>query len=68
MVALYMFAYSFIKPPGSRRSAPPVAIAGAADQRRKVEDIVSMLDAEYEATRPRTRGPYKKKGSRAAAA
>ena len=27
----------------------------------KIEDIVTMLDAEYEATRPKTRGPYKKR-------
>ena len=35
--------------------------AGLADWRMKIEDIVTMLDAEYEATRPKTRGPYKKR-------
>ena len=35
--------------------------AGLSDWRKKIEDIVALLDADYEATRPKTRGPYKKR-------
>ena len=60
MVALYMYAYNFIKPHRSLKNATPAMAAGLAEWRKKVEDIVAMLDADYEATRPKTRGPYKK--------
>ena len=30
--------------------------AGLSDWRKKIEDIVALLDADYEATRPKTRG------------
>ncbi len=49
MVALYMYAYNFIKPHRSLKNATPA-----------IEDIVALLDADYEGTRPKTRGPYKK--------
>ena len=49
MVALYMYAYNFIKPHRSLKNATPA-----------IEDIVALLDADYEATRLKTRGPYKK--------
>ena len=32
-----------------------------ADWRKKPEDIAAMMDAEYEAIRPKIRGPYKKR-------
>ena len=60
-VAIYMFYYNFIKPNRSLKNATPAMAAGLADWRMKIEDIVTMLDAEYEATRPKTRGPYKKR-------
>ena len=60
-VAIYMFYYNFIKPHRSLKNATPAMAAGLADWRMKIEDIVTMLDAEYEATRPKTRGPYKKR-------
>ena len=60
MVALYMYAYNFIKPHRSLKNATPAMAAGLADWRKKIEDIVALLDADYEATRPKTRGPYKK--------
>ena len=68
MVALYMYAYNCIKPHRSLKNATPAMAASVADWRKKPEDIVALMDAEYEATRPKTRGPYKQKGSRAAAA
>ena len=65
-VAIYMFYYNFIKPHRtlSRKGGPPTTpamAAGVTDWRMKVEDIVEMLDAEYEASRPKTRGPYRKR-------
>ena len=30
--------------------------AGLAEWRKKIEDIVALLDADYEATRPKARG------------
>ena len=61
MVALYMYAYNFIKPHRSLKNATPAMPAGVADWRMKVEDIVAMMDDEYEAIRPKTRGPYRKR-------
>ena len=60
MVALYMYAYNFIKPHRSLKNATPAMAAGLAEWRKKIEDIVALLDVDYEATRPKTRGPYKK--------
>ena len=45
MVALYIFAYNFIKLRRSLKNATPAMAAGLADWRMKVEDIVRMLDA-----------------------
>ena len=54
--ALYMYAYNFIKPHRSLKNATPAMAAGLSDWRKKIEDIVALLDADYEATRPKTRG------------
>ena len=66
MVALYMYAYNMIKThrglkvKGEADRTPAMA-AGLADWPKKIGDIVALLDADYEATRPgKTRGPYKK--------
>ena len=64
MVAIYMFSYNFIKPHGSLKNATPAMAAGLAEWRMKLDDIVAMIDAEYEAARPKTRGPYKKRISK----
>ena len=60
-VAIYMFYYNFIEPHRSPKNATPAMAAGITDWHMKVEDIVTMLDAEYETARPKTRGPYKKR-------
>lgn len=68
-VALYMFWYNFIKPhrtltkKANGTPTTPAMAAGIADWRMKFEDIVAMVDADYEARRPKTRGPYKKRNS-----
>ena len=59
MVALYMYAYNFIKPHRSLKNETPAMAAGVVDWRKKPEDIVTMMDADYEAAGPKTRGPYK---------
>ena len=56
-----MYAYNFIKPHRSLKNATPAMAAGLSDWRKKIEDIVALLDADYEATRPKTCGPYKKR-------
>ena len=59
-VALYVYYYNFIKPHRSLKNATPTMAAGLAEWHKKIEDIMALLDADYEATRPKTRGPYKK--------
>lgn len=64
-VALYVYYYNFIKPhrtlkeKGEGHRTPAMA-AGVARHRGHIFDIVRLLDEDYERTRPRTRGPYKK--------
>ncbi len=58
-----MFRYNFIEPYRTVKGGPPTTpamAAGIADWRMKFEDIVAMIDADYEARRPKTRGPYKR--------
>ena len=50
-----MYAYNFIKPHRSLKNATPAMAAGLAEWRKKIEDIVALLDADYEAARPKTR-------------
>ena len=50
-----------IKPHRSLKNATPAMAAGLAEWRKKIEDIVALLDADYEATRPKTRGPDQKR-------
>ena len=64
MVAIYMFSYNFVKPHGSLKNATPAMAAGLSEWRMKIEDIVAMINAEYKAARPKTRGPYKKAAER----
>ena len=59
-VALYVYYYNFIKPHRSLKNATPAMAAGLASWRKKVEDIVRLLDRDYERSRPKRRGPYKK--------
>lgn len=59
MVALYMYAYNFIKPHRSLKNATPAMAAELADWRKQVGSIVTMVDEAYEERRPKTRGPYK---------
>ncbi len=64
MVALYMYHYNFIKPHRSLKNATPAMAAGIADWRRKYEDIIALVDQDYEARRPKTRGPYRPRNSK----
>ena len=57
MVALYMYAYNFIKPHRSLKNETPAMAAGLVDWRKKPEDIVAMMDADYEAARPKGSRP-----------
>ena len=67
MVALYMYHYNFIKPhrtltvKGGPPTTPAMA-AGIADWRRRYEDIIDLVDQDYEERRPKTRGPYRPRG------
>ena len=68
MVALYMYAYNFIKTHRTltQKGGPPTTpamAAGLADWPRKIEDIGTLLDLDYERNRPKTRGPYKKRAT-----
>ena len=66
MVALNLFHYNFIRPHQAHKvkgkpARTPAQAAGVAKHRMYYRDIVDMIDADYEATRPKTRGPYKKR-------
>ncbi len=68
-IALYMFWYNFIKPHRSLKTkdgppTTPAMAAGLATWPMKFDDIVTMLDADYEARRPKKRGPYKPRNSK----
>ena len=68
MLTLSMFDYNLIQPHASLRrkgGAPttPAMAAGITDRRMRMEDIVTMIDEEYERTRPKTRGPYRKRAA-----
>ena len=62
MLALSMFDYNLcqrhasLNPKGSPPTTPAMA-AGITDWPMRMEDVVVMMDAEYE----RTRRPYRKK-------
>ena len=67
-VALFIYSYNFIQPHRTltRKGSPPTTpamAAGITDWHRRTEDIVAMLDERYEAERPKTRGPYRKRVS-----
>lgn len=68
MLALSMFDYNLCQPHASLKrrggaATTPAMAAGITDWPMRMEDVVSMMDAEYEATRPRTRGPYRKRAA-----
>ena len=63
-VALYMFNYNFIRPHHSLKNATPAMAAGLAHRRLSLWELVDMIDADYEARRPKTRGPYKPRNSK----
>ena len=63
-IALYMYHYNFVKPHRSLKNATPAMAAGIADWRMKLDDVIAMVDADYEARRPKTRGPYKPRNSK----
>ena len=49
-----------------RKGGPPTTpamAAGITDWRMRMEDVVTMIDEEYERTRPKTRGPYRKRAA-----
>ena len=58
-ITLYMFHYNFVKPHRSLKNATPAMAAGITDWRMQLDDVIDMVDADYEARRPKTRGPYK---------
>lgn len=37
--------------------------AGITDRRMRMEEVVATMDAEYEKTWPKTRGPYRKRAA-----
>ena len=64
--ALYAFWYNFIRPHSAVRTKnnnriTPAMAAGLTDRPMSFQDLVEMIDADYEARRPKTRGPYKKR-------
>ena len=59
-----MYWYNWIKPhrtlsPKGKAPTTPAMAAGLADWRRRFEDIIALVDDDYEARRPKTRGPYR---------
>ena len=55
-VALFMYAYNFVhrtarSPGGVGRRLCRAMAAGVSDWRMRMEDVVAMLDTEYEAKR-----------------
>lgn len=62
MLSIWMYAYNWIQPHRSLKRIPPAVAAELADRPMTTADVVELLDIEFEATRPRTRGPYRKRG------
>ena len=66
MVALNLYHYNFIRPHLAHKvkgkpARTPAQAAGVTRRRYLYADIVAMIDADFEATRPKTRGPYRKR-------
>ena len=62
--SVYAFWYNWIRPHMSLRTKrnnqiTPAMAAGLTDRPMSFEDLVGMIDADYEARRPKTRGPYR---------
>lgn len=60
MLALHFFHYNFIRTHESMRVTPAME-AGVVDHFMELDDIVSLVEKEYERTRPKTRGSYRRK-------
>ena len=68
MVALNFFHYNLIRPHRAYKekgkpALTPAQAAGLAKYPMRYRDIVDMMDADYEARRPKTRGPYRKRSA-----
>ena len=66
--ALYAFYYNFIRPHSAVRTknnnqVTPAMAARLTDRPMSFKDLVHLIDENYEAHRPKTRGPYKKRRS-----
>ena len=57
--SLYAMHHNWCRPHKSLKGRTPAQAAGLTTQRMTVADIVRMVDAAYEAMRPKARGPYK---------
>ena len=67
-VALNFFHYNFIRPHRALKekgkpALTPAQAAGVAKHPMRYRDIVDMIDADYEARRPKTRGTYRKRAA-----
>ena len=68
MVALNFFHYNLIRPHRAHKekgkaALTPAQAAGLAKYPMRYRDIVDMIDADYEARRPKTRGSYRKRSA-----
>lgn len=60
-VALHMMYYNFVRVHSKLRMSPAMA-ASVSDRLWEVADIVALVEASEEASAPKKRGPYKKRG------
>ena len=60
-VALYSMNYDFHRPRKSLQGRTPAMAAGIATRIMTVAEIVKLVDQACEASRPKKRGPYKKR-------
>lgn len=61
-MALHYFHYNFCRIHKTLRVTPAMA-AGVTDHAWDMKDLAAMISAKEEAEAPKTRGPYKKRGS-----
>ena len=62
MLALHSFHYNFIRTHETLRVTPAME-ARVVDHFMELEDVVRMVEEEYERTRPKARGPYRRQGT-----
>lgn len=60
-VSLYAMNYNWCRPHQSLKGRTPAQAAGLTKRKMTAGDIVKLMDEAYEAARPKTRGPYKKR-------